>query len=359
MSFASWLRLPNSVSASAVKRSTERQPLRTRPRLEQLEDRMLLNGASNNFTPNLNNPSATFNTQQIGLTLPNNFQRENPLAATQIVNGMQSPLLNGVAIGAQANLLTQGQVYDQFRAFGVNSQGQAGLGNANGNEGLQLQYLLTAMGFGSGVMPNAPWMPAAYNLGLANHQFNYSAQSDMGFQSAPPWTHRFTPTAQDGQQLDQEEGTHFLELQLKHQSSQDHDQQGWEGKDENQDDQNRANPAPAQKQFVTDEAEAELGRGDPVIENALFTEPVQALSATRMVDRLAQTKVSPLSRARHSLSGNEDSVNGPASEDRALLSPLVISAVAPAQIAALVAGLPGVSPPASSGEANMGPAPSE
>lgn len=41
--------------------------------------------------------------------------------------------------------------------------------------------LFDVYGFGSGMMPNAPWMPAAYNLGLANHPFNSLSQSDLGY----------------------------------------------------------------------------------------------------------------------------------------------------------------------------------
>jgi hypothetical protein len=73
-------------------------------------------------------------------------------------------------------LPSQDQLNSQFRDFGVNSQG----GNNQLDQALT-NILFDVYGFGSGVMPNAPWMPAAYNLGLANNQFGYSLQSDLGY----------------------------------------------------------------------------------------------------------------------------------------------------------------------------------
>ena len=70
---------------------------------------------------------------------------------------------------------TQDQLDSQFRDFAVNSQG------INNQLYQTMADLLFAVyGFGSGVMPNAPWMPAAYNLGLANHQYDYATQPDLG-----------------------------------------------------------------------------------------------------------------------------------------------------------------------------------
>ncbi|HEY7427353.1 MAG TPA: hypothetical protein VH682_24175, partial [Gemmataceae bacterium] len=45
----------------------------------------------------------------------------------------------------------------------------------------------TAFGFGSGTQPGQPWVPNAYNLGLANQQGAYPTLADRGFQAPAPW----------------------------------------------------------------------------------------------------------------------------------------------------------------------------
>lgn len=154
MSLPTWFHLPKLQSAFDRNSSSPREPLWGRPRVEQLEDRLLLAADAANQQGFLNNATVNFKTQATGLTLPSITQSGNPLASTQIANGTQSPVLNGVALAAQANLLTQGQVFDQFRAAGVNSMGQSGLGA--GIQQLQGTFLAMALGFGSGTMPNAP-----------------------------------------------------------------------------------------------------------------------------------------------------------------------------------------------------------
>jgi hypothetical protein len=80
------------------------------------------------------------------------------------------------SLAVTSAFLSQDQLGAQFRDFAVNSQGEINqLYQAMAN------MLYDIYGFGSVAMPNAPWMPAAYNLGLANHQFNYPLQSDLGY----------------------------------------------------------------------------------------------------------------------------------------------------------------------------------
>jgi len=328
MSLASWFHLPKLQFASARNSSASRETVWGRPRVEQLEDRMLLAADAANQQGFVNNATVNFNTQTIGLTLPNVSQSGNPLAITQIANGMQSPQINGVALAAQANLLTQGQVFDQFRAAGVNSMGQSG----QGSEFQQVQgtYLSMAQGFGSGVMPNAPWMPAAYNLGLGNHQFNYPSQADHGFPPVAPWFQQSTQRVQNGQGSDED--------------------RAWQK--ENTGDQNEEKIVPDAKQPVREEDESELRRGDPAIENALFTELLPSLPREAGTNRL-DLGVSERTNAKHIPDANENATNGSLSEDETIPSPLVISAVAPAQMAALVAGLPGVAAPVESGDSSL------
>jgi hypothetical protein len=72
------------------------------------------------------------------------------------------------ALAASSAFLAQGQPNAQFRLFAVNSQGT----DIQLFQQSQLNFLVQSYGFGSGTQPNAPWAPAAYNLGLANRQFN-------------------------------------------------------------------------------------------------------------------------------------------------------------------------------------------
>lgn len=341
MSLASWIRLPKFRLASALKPSRRSQPSRSRLLVEQLEDRMLLSAAVNNV-PTLNNSAATFNTQQIGLTLPQvqPNQLGNPLAVTQIVNGMQFPILSGVAIGAQANLPAQSQLYDQFRAFGVNSQGQ---GNAFPT--MQWLYAQTAMGFGSGTQPNAPWMPAAYNLGLANHQVGYPSQSDLGFSPTPPWFRPTTQPLSPYQALDADTDESLTPESLRiHQPK---EEQHWT--DDQTIDESEKTTARTQNPEENEQADSEetvpgAVRGDPAIEDALFTDPLHTLIATIRANRLSYA-AAKLPNGKHAIVEEANTTDGDASEENAIPSPLWLSALAPAQMAALVVGLSGVAPP--------------
>jgi hypothetical protein len=121
------------------------------------------------------------------------------------------------------------------------------------------------------VMPNAPWMPAAYNLGLANHQFNFPLQSDLGVPSTPPQPHLLIPPMQhnqpkDGKEVppmpnnrpkDGNEAVPIPPLLPLPQPEKDYDPIPEERKDNN-----------------AEEAAPDGTRGDPAFEEALFTEPL-------------------------------------------------------------------------------------
>jgi hypothetical protein len=322
MALASWFRLPKYPFASPLisssRRSVRRQPLRSRLCLEMLEDRMLLSAASSNQFGGLNNPSVNFNTQSVGIVLPQQgtgASLNNGLAITQIANSL--PL---IPLGSQADPLAQSHLNDQFRAFAVNSQGQG-----NQAQWMQQQFFsFDAYGFGSGVQPNAPWKPATYNVGLANHQYDYASQSDNGFQSVPPWFHSFTQTTQQSQPHDEPLATDMPESSLiEHKMS-----------DGQRTPQQVEQAAEGQKEKAKSwqEDRSSLQRGDPEVEKALFdgTAPTNDESTFR--------------------SSATNALQEATAEEGAIPSSLWLSAFAPAQIAALVVGLPAIEAPAASGE---------
>lgn len=183
-------------------------------------------------------------------------------------------------------------------------------------------------------------MPAAYNLGLGNHQFNYPSQADHGFPPAAPWFLPFTQRVQHDQRPDDEQATRIPELILIQQTTPDQgkDQPDWQK--QSTWDHREGKILPSEKQPVMEDSEGELRRVDPATEDALFTEPLAALSTER-------------ANVKHGLDTNENAMNGSLSENETIPSPWVISAIAPAQMAALVAGLPGVAAPAESGDSSL------
>lgn len=212
MSFISWFsvskrRQPSTMNKSS--RQPRRQPTYARPTLEYLEERALLDatsgligGASNNLAL-----SSNFSLASNGVVLPTpgfstgaaNANGANPSNSLNF-SGLTTSGTSAQA--ATSAFLSQGQLNGQFRLFAVNSQGA----NFQLFQQAELNFLSNSYGFGSGSQPNAPWKPNAYNLGLANHQFNSSSQSDSGSQSVPPWT---VPVAQaqPKDQLSDEDGT--------------------------------------------------------------------------------------------------------------------------------------------------------
>jgi hypothetical protein len=155
------------------------RPLRPLLSLEQLEDRMVPSAAAANVGGGVNNPTVNPNPQSIGVFLPpsGNFQ-QNPSALGAAVFPNAVPTS---ALGILAATQDQGHLYGQFRSVSVNSQGQV-------DPFILTPYTSGAYGFGSGTQPGQPWAPAAYNVGLANHQFSFSSNSDQGFQVPPPWS---------------------------------------------------------------------------------------------------------------------------------------------------------------------------
>ena len=174
-------------------------------------------------------------------------------------------------MGVTSAFLAQDQLNAQFRDFAVNSQGED-------NQLFQTtaDILFDAYGFGSGVMPNAPWMPAAYNLGLANHQFNFPSPSDLGIHSAPPRPHPLVPPTPHNQPKDGKESPPMPNNQPK---------DGKEAVPMPQllplpQPQNDHNPNPEErKDNNAKEAAPEQARGDPAFEEALFTEPMSMWAA--------------------------------------------------------------------------------
>jgi len=147
--------------------------------LEQLEDRMVPSAASSNMVAGVNNATVNPAPQSIGVVVPatTNAQQNNSGLAAATFPATSNTTVLGVLAATQ----TQGQLYGQFRAVSVNSQGQIDQFN-------QMPWNNGAFGFGSGTQPGQPWAPAAYNVGLANHQFAFSSSSDQGLQAPPPWT---------------------------------------------------------------------------------------------------------------------------------------------------------------------------
>lgn len=318
MAFASWFRVSNYSFASVLKaaprrRSPRPQPLRSRLQLEYLEDRMLLSTAAANQFGGLNNPSTNFNTQEVGIVLPQQGAASplnNALGITQLANSL--PLST---LGAQADLMAQGHLNDQFRAFSVNSEGQG-----NQAQYQQQQILFDAYGFGSGAQPNAPWKPAAYNLGLANHQYGYATQSDNGFQQVPPWYHSSMQPTRHTQPQDEPLASEEPDSSLV----QDKMSEGQQKPQQDEQNSDRWN------EKLWEDARLPQ-RGDPDVEKALFalTAPTNDESNTR---------------------SSAVSFTEKATEEEGIPSSLWLSALAPAQFAALVVGLPAVEAPVASGE---------
>jgi hypothetical protein len=182
MSLASWFSVVRSHLASArnhrVCRSACRQPIHPRPCLEPLEERMLLD-ASSGLIGGVNNLAFNGAAASSGNILPIPTSGEHAASISGIDASGRSAQASSDA------LLAQDQPNAQLRLFSINSLGE-------GSRYVQqttANILRDAYGFGSGTMPNAPWMPNAYNLGLADHQFNYSSETDLGFSSVPPWYH--------------------------------------------------------------------------------------------------------------------------------------------------------------------------
>lgn len=298
MSLMSWLHVPQHHRAPALNkpsgRQSSRRPIHSRLFLEPLEQRMLLNGSNGLFGGD-NNLTVNGGMGATGVILP------VPTSGYNVVASSASS-----SQAATADFLAQDQPYAQFRLFGVNSQGDdARLGPNTVN------ILRNAYGFGSGTAPNAPWMPNAYNLGLANHQVGYPSQTDMGFSSVPPWSRS---VAQAGpKDKDPTLGPDQLPS-LK------------ENKDE------EATEAPEQLAARKSLLEQEQGQQKWIDDDVR--------------DKSDDWKA----RFEQQTSQKQSSLDRVVDEDGNLPDSLWLSALAPAPMAALVAGLPGMAAEAESGE---------
>ncbi len=312
MSFTSWLaetELFDDLDLNERKHHPLLEPIHSRPSLECLEERTLLDassgligGASGNL--NLNN---NFNLGSNGVILPTAHNTPNTTAVTTNVFPTASA---GTALAVSSSFLSQGQLSSQFRDFAINSQGAGFRFDLNSQVGM----LTGASGFGSGTQPNAPWKPNAYNLGLANRQPDFSTQTDNGFAPAQPWSRQWSsPVAQSQQNnqnrlVDDEDQLHFL----------DKDEQETEEPEQ----------LTAQHTMSEDKQPPQHRRDLNVGEEG---DNMQAL-----IEQQASEKKSP--------------VEGTVPADEVIPDPLLLSTLAPAQMAALVAGLPGM-PAAEGGEA--------
>lgn len=349
MSFTSWLSVPLFHRAPRLNlrsgRQPRRWPTRSRLSLEHLEERTLLDASSGMIAgaPIL---GSNFAPAAIGVALPTGANFPNTTGVTT----QTFPTAGAeTALAATSSFGSQDQTNSQFRAFAVNSQGVT-----NQLYQTTANILLDAYGFGSGTQPNAPWMPAAYNLGLGNHQNGYPSQSDLGFSATPPWFHPVAQSQSDDQALLAEENSaQMMELPRYRESLKDRgqDDQPWMAEDAR--DQNTETTTPKQPSYSEEPA-----RGDSNYEEALFTEPLHTLEAAILANRRDHSAFR-LDNAKHSLASNETQADESASQDHSIAAPLWISALAPAQMAALVVGLPGVSPPATGGEMSISSAVSE
>ncbi len=182
MASASFFRLLRSAFGQTAE--PRRRPARPRLFLESLEDRMVPS-VSSSITPlgPVNNPNVTFNLGSTGQTVVSPSGQSaavNPFGTAGIVPFGQEGQF-GLLLGASAiNTLSFGNPANRlFESSAVNT---FGLGNQN-----LPQFTQTALGFGSGTQPGQPWVPNAYNLGLANQQSAFPTVGDHGFQAPAPW----------------------------------------------------------------------------------------------------------------------------------------------------------------------------
>jgi hypothetical protein len=313
MALASWFRLPKFPFAAPLNKArrrpvVRRQPLRPRLFLESLEARVLLDGASGVIGGGLNNLAVNGGLGAAGLLLPIPGSGAHAVGLSGLSAG------GSVSLAATDSPLAQDQPNSQFRLFAVNSEGDANRLALLTTAGL----LHDAYGFGSGVQPNAPWAPAAYNVGLGNHQFGYPSQIDNGFQSVPPW---YRPVSQ----VPQNEPLSNEDAAVPN------------------DDAGPATTEQLPKQTETDQTVPEWQRGDPAIEEALFSESPYML----LTDYLASSRKPALDH------DNTDREQGRAEDVALAISPR-LSALAPLQLAAVVAVLPAREAPSEEDTADAG-----
>lgn len=316
MSLASWFTVPQLHRPSALNKSRP-QPTHSRPSLERLEERMLLDASSGLIGGSFNNPNLNnnFNLVSSGIVLPTpGFTSFGSSSVANGANPAHSFTFTGLAnseVGAQSatsTFLAQDQLYSQFRLFAVNSEGPDFQ-----REQQQLAFFMAAAdGFGSGSQPNAPWKPNAYNLGLANGQFGYSTQTDMGF-SASPGIRR---------------GVNLADRSLPR--NQNPARNPAQNPPLNQNEEAAEMPEElAPKRNLREPEQAPQDQKDKDIDDA--NEDLKALT-----EQQAPEKQSPIEAVTQ--------------EDGSLPDSLWLSALAPVPMPALVAGLPGIAAAAEGGE---------
>lgn len=326
MSLASWFTASPPHRPSALNRQARqphRQPTYSRPILERLEERTLLDAAfglvgGGIHNLNLNNNFSFGSSANIlptpGYDNAGTSNRANGADPQHALNFSGLSASGSGSDAAASSLFAQDQPYAQFRAFGANSEG----------EGFQLfqqstaNILRDAYGFGSGTQPNAPWKPNAYNLGLANGQFGYSTQSDMGFSSVPPWVRRGFNQAARSVPKDQSPARNRDQIPPLNP-----EKQSAEAPEELMPKRPLHQP---EQEAPQDRMDKDKDTGDP-------NEDLKG-----MMDQPASEKQSPIESVAH--------------EDGSLPDSLWLSAFTPVPMTALVAGLPGMAAEAEDGEAS-------
>lgn len=319
MSFISWLTEEEPFGDSAVKerdRQPRRRPIRSRLCLECLEARTLLDAAFGlvgggfhnlNLNSNFNFASSANILPIPGYDNAGTSLRANGADPQHALNFSGLASSGSGAEAASSSFFAQDQLYSQFRAFGANSEG----------EGSQLFQQVTAnilrdaYGFGSGSQPNAPWKPNAYNLGLANHQFNYSTQTDNGFSSVSP------QSARVAQSPTKEQNSPLKQYQLP-------------------------SPNPDEEAIQPPEQLA-----------ARLSLREQEQSKQDRQDEDVGEKNDDLKELLEQQTSEKKPVEMTVPVNSTLPDSLWLSALAPAPMAALVAGLPGLSPAAEGGDAGL------
>src|SRR5579884_377573 len=152
-SLGSWKPRDVLRSTRTAWRQRRPQPSRLHLFLERLEDRVVPDVSGNVFG-GVDNPTINPAPASAGIVLP------------EFPNGPQSGLIvqpffaaapQGFAVGDQFDFLAQDQRVAQFRALGVNTQGQ-------GNEFGQQPWITFIYGFGSGTQPGQPWAPEYFSV---------------------------------------------------------------------------------------------------------------------------------------------------------------------------------------------------
>jgi len=202
MTSPSWfrfLRFDSLLASSRGGRKPRHRIARRLLSLERLEDRMVPSTASSNVAGGLNNATINPAPASIGLVLPTPSQQNSGVAVGAFPVAVPTTLLSILA--TTQNL---GQLSSQLQGLSVNSLGQT-------NSFLLASYTTGAFGFGSGTQPGQPWVGAAYNVGLANHQFSFSSNSDQGFQVPPPWSRSINYNQENDGEIDQDSATQLID----------------------------------------------------------------------------------------------------------------------------------------------------